>query len=477
MSDDIASLSLVDVAAAIASRELSSVEVTRACLARIERLQPVLNCFITLEAEDALAAARAADEALARGEKLGPLHGVPLAHKDMFYRAGHRCTGGSKIRRDFVPDVTATVQTRLAAAGALCLGGLNMSEFAVGPTGHNIHYGACRNPWNPAHAPGGSSSGSGAAVAARLVYGALGSDTGGSIRIPAALCGLVGLKPSHGRISRHGGVSLSFSLDCFGPLTRTVHDGARLTRLLAGHDPADPSSSREPVEDYEQACYRGIQGLKIGVPADHGGVEVAPDVTTAVTDGLALLENQGADIVEVALPDQAQMNALSTIVTRAEGATIHRKWLTERRDDYSPQVRRRMEMGLLLPATRYLEALSLRARFLEAFATDVFGRCDVLLLPTVPMPAPTLAELDVGDSDALPAMLQRLTGFTRPMNYLGLPALSVPAGFSADGLPLGFQLVGRPFAEATLFAAGAAYQRATTWHERAPDMAAVEETV
>ncbi len=477
MSDDITTLSLVDVAAAIAARELSSVEVTRACLARIERLQPVLNCFITLEAEAALAAARTADEALARGDESGPLHGVPLAHKDMFYRAGQRCTGGTKIRRDFVPDVTATVQARLAAGGALCLGGLNMSEFAVGPTGHNIHHGACRNPWNPVHAPGGSSSGSGAAVAARLVYGALGSDTGGSIRIPAALCGLVGLKPSQGRISRHGGLSLSFSLDCFGPLTRTVRDCARLTGLLAGYDPLDPTSSRAPVDDYEQACEHGIGGLTIGVPADHGGVEVAPDVATAVTDSLSVLAGQGAGIVEVALPDQARMNALSTIVTRAEGATIHRKWLLERRDDYSPQVRRRMEMGLLLPATRYLEALSLRARFLDAFASDVFRHCDVVLLPTVPMPAPTLAELDVGDSDALPAMLQRLTGFTRPMNYLGLPALSLPAGFSAEGLPMGLQLVGRPFAEATLFAAGAAYQRATTWHERAPEMATAEETV
>ncbi|MCG8546278.1 MAG: amidase, partial [Alphaproteobacteria bacterium] len=241
MSDDLAGLGLCDVADRIRGGDVSAAEVTEAAIRRAERLQPTLNAFIRLEAEEALMAARDIDRRLASGDAVGPLAGVPLAHKDMYYRAGKRSTCGSTIRADFVADRTATVMARLDDAGAVYLGGLNMSEFAVGPTGHNIHHGACRNPWNPAHAPGGSSSGSGAAVAARLVYGALGSDTGGSIRIPAALCGLVGLKPSQGRISRHGGLSLSFSLDCFGPLTRTVTDCARLTGLLAGYDPSDPT--------------------------------------------------------------------------------------------------------------------------------------------------------------------------------------------------------------------------------------------
>ena len=465
-------LTLCDAADAVRRREVSAVALTELALARIERLQPTLNCFITLDADDALQSAETADAAVARGEDVGPLHGVPLAHKDMFYRAGKRCTGGTKIRKDFVPTYTATVQSRLADAGALCLGSLHMTEFATGPTGHNVHHGHCHNPWNPERITGGSSAGSGAAVAARLVYGAMGSDTGGSVRIPAALCGLVGLKPSQGRVSRYGGVPISFSNDCFGPLARTVRDCARMTGIIAGFDPNDRTSSLESVPDYEAACGRGIKGLRIGKPRDYDGVALDADVARAMNDSLALFESLGAEIVEVTLPDQRRINNLSNLVTRSEAATIHRTWLRERRDDYSPQVRRRLEYGLAIPATHYLEALTLRGPMLEDYAQAVFDHCDIVHLPTVPMAAPTIEELDIGASDALPEMLMRLTGFTRPMNYLGLPALSVPAGFSDDDLPIGFQLVGLPFSEATLFAAGGAYQGETNWHEKAPALAA-----
>ena len=471
MSVELAGLTLTEAAEAIAAGRVSSVEMTEACLARIDRLQPVLNCFISIEAEAAIAAARQADAARARGDPIGPLHGVPLAHKDMFYRAGKVTTGGTKIRRDFVADRTATVQARLARAGALYLGGLNMSEFAVGPTGHNVHYGPCRNPWDVDRVPGGSSSGSGAAVAARLVYGALGSDTGGSVRIPAALCGLVGLKPSQTRVSRFGGMPLSFSLDCFGPLTRTVRDCARLTAIIAGHDPLDPTSSALPVDDYVAACEREIRGLRIAVPKQYGEVRPDPAVARAMAASLAIFADLGAEIIEVELPDETLLSALSTIVTRSEAATIHRDWLRQRRDDYSPQVRRRLELGLAIPATRYVEALTLRAKYLDEFVRSVLRRADVLHLPTVPLGAPGIAETDIGASDELPALLLRLTGFTRPMSYLGVPALSVPAGFDDAGLPVAFQLVGRPFAEATLFAAGAAFQAATDWHTRAPPIA------
>ena len=474
MSTELAELSLVEAAATIATGRASSVEMTETCLTRIDRLQPALNCFISIEADSAIAAARQADAARARGDPIGPLHGVPLAHKDMFYRTGKVSTGGSKIRRDFVADRTATVQARLARAGALCLGGLNMSEFAIGPTGHNVHYGPCRNPWDVERVPGGSSSGSGAAVAARLIYGALGSDTGGSVRIPAALCGLVGLKPSQGRVSRYGGMPLSFSLDCFGPLTRTVRDCARLTAVIAGHDPLDPTSSQLPVDDYEAACEKDIRGLRIAVPRQYGEVRPDPAVARAMAASLAVLVDLGAEIVEVELPDETLLSALSTIVTRSEAATIHRDWLRERRDDYSPQVRRRLELGLAIPATRYVEALTLRAKYLESFVASVLGGADVLHLPTVPIGAPGIAETDIGASDKLPAMLMRLTGFTRPMSYLGVPALSVPAGFDDAGLPVAFQLVGRPFAEATLFAVAAAYQGATDWHTRLPRIAQSE---
>jgi aspartyl-tRNA(Asn)/glutamyl-tRNA(Gln) amidotransferase subunit A len=318
---------------------------------------------------------------------------------------------------------------------------------------------------------GGSSSGSGAAVAARLIYGALGSDTGGSVRIPAALNGLVGLKPTQGRVSRHGGLPLSFSTDCFGPLARTVRDCARLTRVIAGHDGADPTSSRHAVADYEAACGAGIAGLRIAVARTYGAIEVRDDVASAAAASLEVLRGLGAEIVEVDLPDPSELSALANIVSRSEAATRHRKWIRSRREDYSPHVRRRMEVGHMIPATRYIEALSARGRILAEFGQAVFAKAEVLHLPTVAVPAPTLAESDVGDSEALPALLLRLTGLTRPMNYLGLPALSVPAGFSGDGLPVAFQLVGRPFQEATLFQLGDAYQQATDWHRRIPPLA------
>jgi aspartyl-tRNA(Asn)/glutamyl-tRNA(Gln) amidotransferase subunit A len=461
-------LALVETAEGIASGTFSSEEVTRACIERIERAQPRLNCFIRLEADEALETAKAADKARARGMNLGPLHGVPLAHKDMFYRAGKPSTGGNAIQRDFVPGYTATVMRRLSEAGALCLGGLNMSEFASGPVGQNLHFGDCRNPWNTAHAPGGSSSGSGSAVAGRLVHGALGSDTGGSVRIPAALCGLVGMKGTQGRVSRHGGMPLSFSLDCFGPLARNVADCARLYQVIAGADPMDPTASQEPVGDYEAAVSRPVKGLRIGFDPRHGGIAPSGEVEAAIEAASEIYGDLDVEIVEVAMPDQDELNALSNIITRSEAATLHRKWLRARRDDYSPQVRRRIEIGLAVPATRYIEALSLRSHHLQRLIDGVFTKCDALILPSVGEPSPTLAELDVGDSDALPAMLMRLTGYTRPLNYYGVPALTVPAGFAANGLPLGFQLVGRPFDEALLFQLAGAFQSVTEHHLKAP---------
>ena len=466
-------LDLVETAQGIASGTFSSEEVTRACIDRIEAAQPHLNCFIRLEADEALETAKAADRARARGMDLGPLHGVPLAHKDMFYRAGKPSTGGNAIQRNFVPGYTATVMQRLAAAGALCLGGLNMSEFASGPVGQNVHFGDCRNPWNTAHAPGGSSSGSGAAVAGRLVHGALGSDTGGSVRIPAALCGLVGMKGTQGRVSRHGGMPLSFSLDCFGPLARTATDCARLYHIIAGADPMDPTASGEPVDDYEGATSKPVKGLRIGIDPRHGGITPSAEVAASIEAALEVYDDLDVEIVEVSMPDQDELNALSNIITRSEAATLHREWLRTRRDDYSPQVRRRIEIGLAIPATRYIEALSLRSHHLQALIDAVFSKCDALILPSVGEVSPTLAELDVGDSDALPAMLMRLTGYTRPLNYYGVPALTVPAGFGANGLPLGFQIVGRPFDEARLFQLAGAFQKVTEHHLKAPGIEGV----
>jgi len=464
--------SLAEAAEAIAARRISSCELLDACQARIERLQPLLNCFIGLDAERARRMAEAADAALARGDAVGPLHGVPLAHKDMYYRAGRVSTCGSRIRRDFVPDHTATVLERLDAAGALDLGGLNMAEFAVGPTGHNIHWGHCRNPWNPDHVTGGSSSGSGSAVAGRLVFGALGSDTGGSVRLPASMCGLVGIKPTQARVSRYGIMGLSFSLDNVGPLTRTVRDGARLLRVIAGHDPRDPTSSRLPVPDYEAGLELGVKGVRIGVPTNYYYDDAADEVRALMRASLDRLASLGAEIVELAMPDHDQLSNLAGVVLTAEAATLHGAWLRERPQDINPQMRARIEPGLAVPATHYLRALHVRDQVLARFIDQVFKRCDVLHAPSLKVPVPTITETDVGDGPQMGRTIGSLTHCTRTINYLGLPSVSVPAGFTANGMPSGFQLIGRPFAEAQILRVAAAYEAAADWVTRAPSLAA-----
>ena len=470
MSDDIHLMSLVELADAIAARQLSAVEVVTATVARAERLQPVLNCFISLQAEAALESAAAADAALARGETPGPLHGVPLAHKDMFYRRGHVTTCGSRIRRDFVPDHDSTALARLDRAGAIYLGGLNMAEFATGPTGHNEHWGDCHNPWNQSHISGGSSSGSGASVGGRVVYGALGSDTGGSVRLPSACCGVVGLKPTNGLVSRHGLMPLSYTLDTVGPLVRTVRDTARITGVIAGHDPLDPTSSQRPVPDYEAALAEGATGLRIGVPTDYF-YDIATDEVRALMErSLDVFRAAGAEVVEVSVPDIARINHLSNVVLSSEAAAIHEPWIAGRPDDYQEQVRNRYEPGLHVPAVKYIQALSARAGLLREFADTALAGVDALHTPGIPFPIPTRDETNVGGGERMAQMVAGLSWCTRAANYLGGPALIVPCGFTESGLPAAFQLMGRPFSEATLFRLGHAYQDATDWHTRAPSL-------
>ncbi len=463
-------LSLIEAAAAIRRRKVSSLELTRACVEHARRVQPTLNCFIAIEEEEALAAARKADRALKRGARVGPLHGVPLAHKDMYYRAGRISTGGSKILRDYRPTITATVVRRLEAAGAIWLGTLNMAEFAANPTGHNDHWGHCRNPWNPDHITGGSSSGSGSAVGARACYGALGSDTGGSVRLPAAACGVVGLKSTTGLVSRYGILARSWSQDTVGPLTRTAADCARMTRVIAGADPDDPTCSRLPVPNYEKELEGRIRGLRIGVPTNHYYDGVTDEVQRLMNASLGVFRALGARIVKLAVPDPARLVQLSSAISISEAAAIHGKWMRERPQDYSMYVRSRIEPGFHVPATTYIEALNLRARYLEEFLRTVYGKVDLVHTPVMAMPPPTIAETEPKASGDVAAVVSRLTRNTRPTNYLGLPALSVPAGFSRTGLPLAFQLMGRPFSEALLFRAAHLYQRETEWHTRVPNL-------
>jgi aspartyl-tRNA(Asn)/glutamyl-tRNA(Gln) amidotransferase subunit A len=470
MSSELTHMSMVDVAQAIRDGEVSSREVTQACIARIEQHAPNLNCFISFDPQQGLLEADAADAHRAAGKAMGLLHGVPLAHKDMYYRKGIVTTCGSKIRRDFRPDCTATALTRLSDAGALHLGGLNMSEFASSPTGHNSHFGAARNPWNTDYITCGSSSGSGSATAGRLVFGALGSDTGGSIRLPATACGLVGIKPTQTRVSRYGAMGLSFSLDNVGPLTRTVRDCARMLSIIAGHDPLDATSSRRSVADYEAATLNAnIKGLRIGVPTNYYD-DVHDEVASALEQSLLVLESLGALRVPIVVPFHDHLAGLGNLVSGTESATLHSAWLRERPQDYGPQVRARLEMGLSYSATQYLRAIQARPGIIREFVTQVFSACDVMLVPGIPVPLPTIAETDLEDAQGFAQMLAKISRCTRPFNYLGLPGLSLPAGFSRNGLPVGFQLVGRPFAEQTLFRAGAAYEQATDWTQRAPQL-------
>lgn len=461
-------LSLTEAADAIRRGKLSSLELTQAALERARELGPRLNCFALLDADEALKAAKKADRA--RKNARGPLHGVPLAHKDLFYRKGKVVACGSKIRRDFVAQSTATVLERLAAAGAINLGALHMAEFAFSPTGYNEHYGHARNPWNVAHVPGGSSSGSGAAVAARIVFGSLGSDTGGSVRLPAAMCGLTGLKPTLTRVSRAGVMPLSHSLDCVGPLARSARDCARLMQVISGADSADPTAAARSVPRYEAALDGKIRGLRIAVPRSYYYDPVDPQVRSRLEESLEVLRRLGAKLVEVEAPDMALVNALMHVLMTVEAATVHRRWLQSRRHDYSEQVASRIEPGLLYPATRYCEALGLRAAVTQEFVDKTLGRADVLHLPAVPIPVPTIDATTRGEPGEITRVIGLIGHCTRGLNYLGLPAISVPAGFDDQGLPVGFQLVGRPFAEALLLRVADAYQRVTDWHRRPPQI-------
>jgi aspartyl-tRNA(Asn)/glutamyl-tRNA(Gln) amidotransferase subunit A len=467
-------LGLVELAEAIRCRRLSSREASEAALARAAAVQPVLNAFIAIDEAGALAAADAADEALARGEPVGPLHGVPLAHKDMFFRKGRVSGCGSAILAGVPADRTASALERLDAAGALDIARLNMAEFAFGPTGHNLHCGDCRNPWNPKRITGGSSSGSGAAVAAGAVWGALGSDTGGSVRLPAAICGLVGVKPTNSRVSRYGVMGLSFSLDTVGPLTRSVRDAARVLAVIAGPDPRDPTAAAHPVGDYEAAARAGAAGgiarLRIGMPSNYYGEGLDPEIRECWQQGAKRLSGLGAEIVELPVPLHDHLSPLASAIGAAEGAALHAHWMRTRPQDYSPQVRARIEMGFAVPAPHYLAALTLRPRLAREFCDRVFAACDALWVPTLAAPVPERAATDFGDGPEMVSGLAALTRLTRPFNYLGLPSVVVPAGFDRSAMPIGMQLAGPPFAEARLLRIAAAFEAEAGLANRRPPL-------
>ena len=453
--DGLTSLSAVALAREIRERRTSCVAVMEAVLERAHAVQPKLNCFIRIDDATALAAAHLADQEMARGYVRGPLHGVPMAHKDMYYRRGVVSTCGSKILRDTRASGTAKVLEHLDAAGAIQFGVLNMAEFAMGPTGHNWHFGHCRNPWDPQRITGGSSSGSGASVAARAAFAALGSDTGGSVRLPAAFCGISGLRPTHGRVSVENILPLCPSLDTVGPLTRTLEDAALVLEVIAPGFAAD--------------LEKPIKGLRIGRSRlFYEGCD--PEIKEAMEGSLEVYRRLGATLVELDLPDFSGLAKLAATLHAAEANPFHDEWFRTRPQDYSPQVRERLEKGRPVLALDYVKALQARAPAIAAFCEAVFSKVDLVHGPVVQFQTPTIAETDISTGDAASEMLARFVRLTRPISYLGLPVACAAAAFTKAGMPIGMQLIAPPHDDAAALRAGHAFQRATDWHLRAPPL-------
>ena len=450
---------IATLARAIAARKISPVEATQEHLARIERLDGRIRAFITVDAEGALAAARALEAELVAGWSRGPLHGVPLAHKDLCYMPGLPTTCGTLTREYFTSPFECTAVARLREAGAVTLGKLNMAELAMGPFGDNAHHGDVQNPRREGHCAGGSSSGSAAAVAAGFALAALGTDTGGSIRLPAACCGVVGLKPTYGRVSRAGAMPLSWSLDHVGPLTRTVADAATVLGIIAGYDPRDATSSRRGVPYYERMLDTPIAGLRVGVAENYYFDGITDEMASAVHAAARTIESLGAVVTQVRLPDPRPLVDVSNVISRSESATIHSRVLRDRPHELQAAVRARLETGFHISAHDYLQALRLRGRLTREFVREIFGEVDALVLPVIPEPAPALQAVKAGTADEIVARMGRFSRLTRPFNGLGLPALALPCGAAPDGRPLALQIVGRPFDEATVLRLGHAYQR------------------
>jgi aspartyl-tRNA(Asn)/glutamyl-tRNA(Gln) amidotransferase subunit A len=459
-------LDITQLAPLIRGRHVSSVEVTRAYLERIERLNPRLNAYITVTGELAQAQARQVDAELAAGTYRGPLHGVPIGIKDLFDVEGVPTTFGSKILKDSVAQRDATVVARLKQAGAVILGKHNLHEFAFGITSENPHFGAVRNPWNTDRIPGGSSGGTASAVAAGLCAAGIGSDTGASIRAPASFCGVVGLKPTYGRVSRRGGLPLAWSLDHAGPLARSVADCAVLLQAIAGHDSEDQGSAEVPVPDFSARLHAGVGGLRVGVPREYFFDLVEPDVDRLVRQALRVIEGQGARVEEVSLPHVGHAQVAGNVIMSTEAAAWHATWLRERSDDYGADVLARIRGGQLIRAVDYLASQQMRALIQADFAR-AFERVDVVIAPTVPLVAPPIGQtLEPRGPLNLPA--RGIAGrATVPCNLTGMPAISVPCGFS-EGLPVGLQIMGAAFDEARVLQVAAAYEAACDWRTARP---------
>ena len=453
---------IAEAGALIAAKKVSPVELTRMCLDRVEKLDPQLHSFLLVTEDRAMADARAAEARMMSAALKGPLDGIPIGHKDIYNTAGIRTTAHSRLLEHNVPGEDSVVGQKWAAAGTVLMGKLATHEFAIGGPSFDLPWPPARNPWNTDHFTSGSSSGTGAAVAAGLVLGGTGSDTGGSIRGPAALCGIAGIKPTYGLSSRRGVLPLSQTLDHTGPMAWTVQDCALLLQAMAGHDPLDPASANRPVANFTADLDKGAKGLRIGVIRHFHEIDnpVSPATLKGIEDALDIYRAQGAEIRDVTLSPMMDYNAPGWLILTAEAYAVHEPWLKERFNDYGELLRDRLAFGALMSASDYVQALR-RRRVLCLEMRDAMADLDILITASAPAEAPKIDEVPKW------AMFEK-PNFTMPFNLTGLPALSVCTGYGVGGLPVSMQIVGKPFAEATVLRAGHAYEMATKWRSKRP---------
>ena len=463
-SNELCFLTIGEASVLIKDKKLSPVELTQAYLDRMDAIDGQVKAYVTPLPESALQEARVAEIEIQKGEYRGPLHGVPIGLKDLYDTKGVRTTGQSKVFEHRVPTEDATAVTKLREAGSVLLGKLAMHEFALGGPKTSL-FDQAVNPWNLDHVTGGSSSGSGAAIAAGLAMGSLGSDTGGSIRGPAALCGIVGLKPTYGRVSRYGVLPLSWSLDHVGPMTWTVEDAALMLQVIAGHDPKDPTSSHEPVPDYAAALGTDLKGMKVGVPRHYFFAEdvgLDEDTANAVAQGIQTLKELGATVQDVEIPSLALASIANTVIMIGEANAYHEKNLKSQPENFGEIVRSRFILGGAFTSADYIQSQRARSR-LKREAAEVMQQVDVLAMPVMSKPASALKDFD-------PMAMMMTPSLMGPFNQTGMPAMSVPCGFSSAGLPIGMQLAAAPFNEAAVIRAGHAYQQYARWHDRRPEV-------
>jgi aspartyl-tRNA(Asn)/glutamyl-tRNA(Gln) amidotransferase subunit A len=466
-------MTISELAPKIREREVSPVEVTEAALSQADQLQPILNSFITILHEQAISQAREQEAALARGEYRGPLHGIPIGIKDNIATAGIRTTVGSKVLADNIPQEDAEVVRRCKEAGAIIIGKENLEEFAAGATSNNPHYGAVHNPWALAHIPGGSSGGGGANVAAEVTFASLGTDLGGSVRLPGTFCGLVGLKQTFGRVSQRGLLVTSFNGDHIGPMTRSVLDSALVLQAIAGYDPLDPSTVPVPVTNYSAGLGQGLRGLKMGVPTNYYFDLVDDEVSSAVRQAIAALEELGAEPIEISLPSMEYAGALR-IAGMADGVVTHEPYLVEHREEYGPDVLYRTLAGQFVLGRDYSKALKVQ-RIIKEEHARVLQEVDFIVTPTAPVPAPRIDAKYITLHDEEHRVRGPGSGMisrnTSPSNATGLPAITVPCGLTQQELPIGVQFIGRPFEEALLFRVAFGYEQVSPSRGRRPAIA------